>query len=136
MRERFGGRRRANVRQHDLRRSVPPRRNVFGHEAGILLCRLDASRQAKVANLKVAVGVEQEVGRLEVAVDDVGRVEGLEGAEGLVDKVLGVVVGEVLGADDAVHVGLHQLLDEVDLLERLERRRLDDVQDRDDLCDE
>ena len=43
--------------------------------------------------------------------DHVGRVQGLEGAEGLVDEVLRVVIREVLGTDDAVHVRLHQLLD-------------------------
>lgn len=40
------------------------------------------------AHLQVAVGVEQQVGRLQVAVDDVGRVQRLERAERLVDKVL------------------------------------------------
>ncbi len=44
--------------------------------------------------------------------DHVRRMESLERTEGLIDEVLGVVVGEVLGADDAVHVGLHQLLDD------------------------
>lgn len=41
---------------------------------------------------------------------DVGRVHGFQCPEGLVDEVLAVVVGEVLGADDTVHVSLHQLL--------------------------
>ena len=41
---------------------------------------------------------------------DVGAVHGFQSAQGLVDEVLAVVVGEVLGADYAVHVGLHELL--------------------------
>ena len=43
--------------------------------------------------------------------DDIGRMEGFEHTEGLVYKVLHVVIGEALCADDAVHVGLHQFLD-------------------------
>jgi hypothetical protein len=35
----------------------------------------------------------------------------------LVYEVLAVIVAELLGADDSVQVGLHELLDEVDLLE-------------------
>lgn len=44
--------------------------------------------------------------------EDVGRVHGFQCPEGLVDEVLAVVVGEVLGADDTVHVSLHQLLED------------------------
>ena len=40
------------------------------------------------AHLEIAVGVEQQVGRLEVSVDHICRVESLERAEGLVDEVL------------------------------------------------
>ena len=35
---------------------------------------------------------------------------GFESTERLVDEVLAVVVGEFLRSDDAVHVGLHELL--------------------------
>ena len=35
----------------------------------------------------------------------------------LIDEVLAVVVAELLSADDAVEIGLHELLDEVDLAE-------------------
>lgn len=86
------------------------------------------SQQAR-SYLEVAVGVQEEVGWLEITVEDVGRVHALEGAESLVDKILTVVVAEVLGPDDSVHVCLHQLLDQVHLLERLEAWGLDDIQD-------
>ena len=39
-------------------------------------------RQDKT-DLEVAVGVEEEVGRLQVSMEDVGRVKGFESAEGL-----------------------------------------------------
>jgi hypothetical protein len=112
------------------------------------------------AYLEIAVGVQQQVRRLQVAVQHVGRVEGLERAQRLrtntigsrpsaapprgvgkasrrsarthlVDKVLAVVVAQLLRADHAVQVRLHQLLHEVHLPEVRERRRLEDVEDRD-----
>ena len=101
-------------REHDLRRAVPPRRDVFGHEPSLGARGLRGAhgpREAEVAHLEVAVGVEEQIRGLEIAVDNVRRVQRLERAERLIDEVLGVVVGEVLRADDAVHVRLHQLLD-------------------------
>ena len=51
--------------QHDLRRSVPARRDVFGHEAGRLgISQHGRSREAKVADLQIAIGVEQQIGWL------------------------------------------------------------------------
>ena len=43
--------------------------------------------------------------------EDVGGVHGFQGSEGLVDEVLTVVVGQILCADDSVHVCLHQFLE-------------------------
>ncbi len=63
----------------------------------------------------------------------VGRVHGLQCAKGLVDEVLAVIIGEILGTDNAVHVGLHELLDEVDLGESLVGSWLLDVEDGDDV---
>lgn len=59
--------------------------------------------------------------------ENVGGVHGFQGTQGLVDEVLAVVVGEVLCADDAVHVRLHELLDEVDFGECLVASRLLDI---------
>ena len=74
-----------DVREHDLRRAIPPRGYVFGHEAGLRAgCGFrggDAASEPKVADLQVAVGVEQEVRRLEVAVDDVDRVQRFQSAK-------------------------------------------------------
>ena len=54
--------------------------------------------------------------------DHVRRVESLQRAERLIDEVLRVVVREVLSADDAVHVRLHQLLDHCGARSRGERQ--------------
>lgn len=51
----------------------------------------------------------------------------------LVDEVLTVVVAEALGSDHAVEVGLHELLDEIDVPERLEAGGEEDVEDGDDV---
>ncbi len=100
--------------EHDFWGAIPAGRDVFCHEARLgprRLRGLNGARKAEVADLEVTIGVEKEVRRLEVAVDDVCRVQRLERAQILIDKVLCVVVREVLRADDAVHVRLHQLLD-------------------------
>ena len=101
--------------KHDFWRAVPSCRDVFRHETRLRargLGGLDRPCEAKVADLEVAVGVQEQVRGLKVAVDDVGGMQRLERAEGLVHEVLRMVVGEVLRADDAVHVGFHEFLDD------------------------
>lgn len=61
-------------REHDLGGSVVARRDVARH------LRVGEAREAEVADLEVAVLVDEDVGRLEVAVDDAGRVHVLEAA--------------------------------------------------------
>jgi hypothetical protein len=99
--------------QHDFGCAVPPGSDVFCHESRLRaggFCGLDGTRETKVTDLEIAVGVEKEVGRFEIPVDDVGGVEGFECTEGLVDEVLCVVVREVLCPDYTVHVCLHEFL--------------------------
>ena len=104
-------------RQHDLRRAVPARRNVLGHEARVVLLGVRDAREAKVADLEVAVAVEEQVRRLQVAVQHVRRVDVLERAQDLVEKVLAVVIGERLWRrDDLVEVRVHQLRDDVNVV--------------------
>lgn len=55
-------------RKHDLRCSVVPSRHVTGH-LGVL-----DTGQAEVANLEIAVLVDQNVTRFEVSVNDACRV--------------------------------------------------------------
>ena len=51
----------------------------------------------------------------------VGRVHSLQSSKGLIDKVLAMVVGQGLCANNAMHVCLHELLDKIYLLELLIR---------------
>ena len=89
--------------------------------------------QAKVADLQLAVGVQQNVARLQVAVEDIRRVDVLEAAQYLVEEVADVVVAELLSVEQLRQVGLHQRLDDVDVAHSLDGRRADDVDDVDDV---
>ena len=72
------------TRQHDLRGAVPPCHHILGQQQRIarladhLLVAQHAPGKAEVANLEVAVGIDEQVRRLEVAVQDVGRMDVLE----------------------------------------------------------
>lgn len=85
------------ARQHNLRSAVPPRDHIFRQQqrvAGLanhLLVAQHASGQTKVTDLEVAVGIDEQIRRLEVAVQHVGRMDVLESAEDLVQEVLRVV---------------------------------------------
>lgn len=61
-------------REHDLGRAVVPRRDVTRH---LWVCE---PGQAKVANLEIAVLVDEDVGRLEIPVDDARRVNVFQAA--------------------------------------------------------
>ena len=119
--------------EHNFRRPIPPRRHIFSHKPGIILRGIGAPCQSKVTDFEIAVGIEQQVGGFQVTVEDVGRMHCLESAEGLVNEVLAVVVGEVLSANDAVHICFHELLDEIDFREGIEAAGFLDFQNGDDL---
>jgi len=116
--------------QHNLRGSVPAGCDVFSHETGVVFLRGGRASEAEIANLEVAIGIEEQVGWLEISVENVCGVHSLEGAEGLVDKVLAVVIRQILCANNTVHIGLHKLLDEIDFGEGLIAAGFLDVEDR------
>jgi hypothetical protein len=97
--------------QHDLGCSVPPRSDVLGHVSGILLrVHGKTSSQSKIADLKFAVGVYEQIAGLQVTMEDVRGVDVLQTTQDLVYKRLEVGVGERLaGADDGRQIALHQL---------------------------
>ena len=97
--------------QHNLWCSVPSSRDVLGHVASILL-RVDGetSRQTEIANLELAVGINEQVTRLQISVKHVGGVDILETAKNLVDEGLEVSIGKRLtGSDNSRQIALHQL---------------------------
>lgn len=61
-------------REHDLRCAVVPRRDVTRH------LRVCEPGQAKVADLEVAVLVDEDVGRFQIPVDDARRVNVFQAA--------------------------------------------------------
>ena len=92
--------------------TVPAGDDVLGLEAKFAIF----AGEAEVADFEVAVGIEEEVGGLEVAMEHMGGVDILEATKGLVDEVLDVVVGELLGRlDDLVEVSVHELVHEVEV---------------------
>mmetsp|Transcript_603 Transcript_603/g.2296 ORF Transcript_603/g.2296 Transcript_603/m.2296 type:complete len:371 (+) Transcript_603:176-1288(+) len=111
----FGVRRGA---QQNLWGAVPARGDVICQNwvRGVIDHLDDAARQAEVANLHLAVGVEEDVRGLDVAVQHCTAVHVLQGLEKLVDDVLFVNILEDVGADDSVQVGLHVVADQVDIL--------------------
>lgn len=105
--------------EHDLRSSVPSCSDILGLEASSNIVGLvaEATGETEVANLQFAVGIDEQVAGLEIAVQDVGRVDILEAAEDLVDKGLEVGVGQRLAtADDGSQVTLHKLFVQVDFV--------------------
>jgi hypothetical protein len=55
--------------EHNLRRSVVSGRDIAGHLGVLDTCK------AKVANLQIAVLVDENVGGFEITVDDAGGVD-------------------------------------------------------------
>ena len=98
-------------RKHDLRSSVPSRCNIFSHVACVFF-RVDTetSGQTEIANLKLAVGVNEQVTRLKITMQDVGAVDVLQATENLVDEGLEVGVGQRLArTNDGGKIALHEL---------------------------
>ncbi len=93
--------------EHNLRRSVVPRRNITGH-----LWVLD-TRKTEIADFQIAVLVDEDVGWLKVAVDDTGGVDVFQSTEDLVEEVLYELLLERSGREKAVEIGAEELRDEV-----------------------
>lgn len=80
--------------KHDFRRAVPSRGDVLGHVTSVFLrINRKAAGKTKVTNLELTVGIDEEVARLEISVEDIGGVDVLEAAEDLVDERLEVSIG-------------------------------------------
>lgn len=117
--------------QDDFRSSVPPGHHVLGEGGSGLLV---TSGQTEVTNLEIAVFVEEQVAWLQISVNDVGAVDIEAASEQLVHEVLAVVVSQILSrVNHSVHICLHQVCHDVDILETGWSWRLLDVYESDDV---
>lgn len=94
-------------REHNLGCAVISRRNVARH-----LGVLNAS-QTEVANLQIAVFVDQNVAWLQIAMDNAGRVHVFQSAHDLVQKVLDELLFKRSRGEEAMEIGAEQFGDEV-----------------------
>jgi len=99
-------------REHDLRCSVISRRDIAGH-----LRVLDTGK-AKVANLQIAVLVDENVGGFEVTVDNASGVDVFQTTQDLVEEVLDELLLKRARGEEAVQVGAQELGDNIHVLER------------------
>ena len=90
-------------REHDLRCSVVSRRDIASHLRILYAC------QAEVADFEVAVLVNEDVGGLEIAVDDAGGVDVFEAALALSEGALSFRAS-VVTYQDLVEKVLDELL--------------------------
>jgi hypothetical protein len=67
----------------------------------------------KIAHLQVTVLVDENVGRLQVSVDDTGRVDVFQASEDLVEEVLDELLFEWTGSEESVEIGTEKLSHEV-----------------------
>jgi len=113
--------------KNNFRCSVPTSHHVF-RKPFLNLLLLVASGKAEITNLEFTALVEENVTGLEITMDDVGGVEVEAATEELVHEVLHVLVREFLsGVDHSVHVRLHQLRDDVNILVACLCWRLKDI---------
>lgn len=99
----------------------------------MIVFRIRHPGQAKVTDLEVAGGVEQEVAGLQVPVEDIGGVDVLEASEYLIEEVADMIIAQSLGLQQFVQIRLHQTLHDVDVSEALHVERSEDVPDIDDI---
>ena len=109
--ERRTGSRNGNVillpSQHNPRRAIVPRRDVPRHLRVLDPC------QSKVADLQVAILVDEDVRRLEIAVHYAGRVDVLEAAENLVEEVLDKLFFERTRGEQTMEIGAEKFRNKV-----------------------
>jgi hypothetical protein len=85
--------------KHELRRAIPPHRYGLGHEP-LLLRLTKPACKPKIGYLELAICVNEQLGRHEMAVQHVGRVNVFQTAECLVDEGLEVRIRERFSGTD------------------------------------
>mmetsp|Transcript_30089 Transcript_30089/g.87643 ORF Transcript_30089/g.87643 Transcript_30089/m.87643 type:complete len:243 (+) Transcript_30089:213-941(+) len=95
--------------QHDLWGAVPPSDHVLG-EVLLLLSVGDATGEPKVAQLEVAIRIQENIGGLEVPVNYPSGMNVIQTAKHLIHEELYVVRGKLLlRVDDTLQVCLHEV---------------------------
>lgn len=100
--------------EDDLGRSVPPGDHVLRQRSGRLLI---ASSETEVADFKVTVLIQQQVARLQITMDDRRAVDVKAATQQLIHEILAMVVRQILsGVNYAMHISLHEIRNNVDVL--------------------
>ena len=81
----------------------------------------------KPIHFEIAGGVEEQIGRLQVPVQHIGRMDVLQSSEYLVEEVANVVVAQPLRLQQFVQIRLHQALHNVHVLHLVNIHRSNDV---------
>ena len=68
----------------------------------MVMVRICNSSQTKIADLEIASGVEEKIRRLQIAMQNVGRVDVLETPQDLVQEVTNVIIAQSL--DDKIRL--------------------------------
>jgi hypothetical protein len=67
---------------------IPASGNIIGHDSHLIFVWfLEESHQSKVTELRITFLVDEDVGGLEIPVDDVGVVQEVEGLADLIDDI-------------------------------------------------
>ena len=82
--------------QHDFGCSVPSCGYVFGEKPCVIVIRICDAGQTKVTDLKITSRVQQEIRRLQIAVQHVGGVDVFKASQNLVEEVANVIVAQTL----------------------------------------
>jgi hypothetical protein len=82
-------------------------------DSNMIVLGISDASQPKVADLEITIAVQQDVARLEIAVNHVGRVNVLQASKDLVRKVADVIIRDLLRFQELEEVRLHQLLHNV-----------------------
>lgn len=85
--------------EHNFRCPIPARRDVFRHKSliscgpGSTTARGVTSGKTKITDLEFAISIDQEVTGLEIAVQDVCRVNVFQTAQSLINERLKMGIG-------------------------------------------
>lgn len=82
-------------REHDLGCAVPSCCYIFSHQTDFFAwrnARFDTTSKPKIANFEIAVGIQEEIGRFQISMDNICGVNGFKSTKSLVDEILDELV--------------------------------------------